>query len=480
MVLNPATQPLMSDYLRSCPQMRRALAERDVGVVFELLNRRGGVSLRVLGAAVGMTASRVQEIIKGRRQVTALQVFERIADALRVPGQQLGLAARPWETAASAATVGTTEPSTAAQTPAPGGEEATQRREALQLGTMAALPAGLLAGVLGEAAQDAVEFTRATAVTDVGAGVLAHLDAVVERLDRAYFKEPLARTFAIALAYRRKVHRLLASRHTLAERRELYGVAGWLSELLAWLADDLGDAETAEAYAIDSYQHAEQAGHGELCAWACDAHASIALHAGRPGRALAAAERGIARAPVGHPLAVRLHAQVVRAHGRLGNRDGCRTALRQTTDAYDRLPAVALGRQRLDTVHLAGYAVTAYPAAAFLALGDRTGERADYTEAYRHASQAVALHATPGSERPPSRAREAIAYLDLALACAALGDIDQAHHHGMRALETPRLVDSVRARAADLASALQRSHPTLPVTVEYAERCRALTVICGR
>ena len=339
---------------------------------------------------------------------------------------------------------------------------------------MAALPAGLLAGVLGEAAEDAVEFTRSAALTEVGTGVLVHLDAVVERLDRAFSVQPPTRTFAVTLTYRRKVHRLLAGRHTLAERRELYVFAGALSELLAWRADDLGDAGTGEAYAIDSYQYAEQAGHRELCAWACNVHASVALHAGRPGRALAAAERGIARVPVGHPLAVRLHAQVVRAHGRLGNRDGCRTALRQTTDVYDRLPAVTPRRYGLDTASRAGYAVTAYPAAAFLALGKHTGERADYTEAYRHATHAVALHAATSGLDP---SREAIAHLEFALACAALGDIDQAHYHGMRALETPRLVDSVRARAADLASALQRSHPTLPATVEYAERCRTLTAI---
>jgi transcriptional regulator with XRE-family HTH domain/tetratricopeptide (TPR) repeat protein len=101
-------KPLISEYLRSHDEMTRALAARDMGTVFGLINRRGGISLRALGAAVGMSASRVQEIINGKRQVASIEVFERIADALEVPGHQLGLAPRPWESSAPVTTVGTT------------------------------------------------------------------------------------------------------------------------------------------------------------------------------------------------------------------------------------------------------------------------------------------------------------------------------------------------------------------------------------
>lgn len=55
---NEPARPLMSDYLRSHEEMARGLAARDMGAVFGLINRRGGISLRALGAAVGMTASR--------------------------------------------------------------------------------------------------------------------------------------------------------------------------------------------------------------------------------------------------------------------------------------------------------------------------------------------------------------------------------------------------------------------------------------
>jgi len=108
MTPSSSAQPLMSDYLRSNDEMIRALAARDMSAVFGLINRRGGISLRALGAAVGMSASRVQEIIKGDRHVTSMDVFERIADALEVPGHQLGLAPRPWEGSAAVLTLETT------------------------------------------------------------------------------------------------------------------------------------------------------------------------------------------------------------------------------------------------------------------------------------------------------------------------------------------------------------------------------------
>lgn len=97
MTSNDHAQPLLTRYLRGLDEMNRALAARDVGVVFALLHRRGGASFRAIGAAVGMSGSRVQEIATGKRQVTSIDVFERIADALAVPGGQMGLAPRPWE-----------------------------------------------------------------------------------------------------------------------------------------------------------------------------------------------------------------------------------------------------------------------------------------------------------------------------------------------------------------------------------------------
>jgi len=96
-------------------------------------------------------------------------------------------------------------------------------------------------------------------------GTLEHLELVVSDLNRAYSKNPPAEQFVVARVYRSRVDELIRGRHTLKELQALYVYAAWLSELLAWLAYDLGNFRTAQAYALDCYTYADQAGHGELC-----------------------------------------------------------------------------------------------------------------------------------------------------------------------------------------------------------------------
>ncbi|MEU8131909.1 helix-turn-helix domain-containing protein [Streptodolium elevatio] len=86
------------------PQMREACAERDVGAIFALARDRAGMSLSRLARLCEMTPSRVGEYIKGRARVRQQHVVERVADGLRIPGEMLGLAPRPWEADADAAT----------------------------------------------------------------------------------------------------------------------------------------------------------------------------------------------------------------------------------------------------------------------------------------------------------------------------------------------------------------------------------------
>lgn len=75
--------------------MQVALRGRDVATLFRLVQRYGGVSQSRLAVATGLLQGRVSEVIKGTRMVTALEVFERIADGLGMPDEArilLGLA----------------------------------------------------------------------------------------------------------------------------------------------------------------------------------------------------------------------------------------------------------------------------------------------------------------------------------------------------------------------------------------------------
>lgn len=76
-------------------EVRHALRRRDVAALLRLIQRYSGVSQARLATAVGMGQGRVNEIINGRRQVTQIDVFERIADGLTMPDEarvRMGLA----------------------------------------------------------------------------------------------------------------------------------------------------------------------------------------------------------------------------------------------------------------------------------------------------------------------------------------------------------------------------------------------------
>ncbi|MEU5811249.1 helix-turn-helix transcriptional regulator [Streptomyces sp. NPDC047718] len=77
-------------------EVRQALRARNVAAVFRLVQQYAGASQARIAAAVGMTQARVNEIINGRREVSRLDVYERIADGLNMPDgarHLLGLAA---------------------------------------------------------------------------------------------------------------------------------------------------------------------------------------------------------------------------------------------------------------------------------------------------------------------------------------------------------------------------------------------------
>ena len=60
--------------------MTEALGNRDMGRVFQLVRQYAGASQTQLAIACGMTQGKVSDIMRDRQRVTALEVFERIAD----------------------------------------------------------------------------------------------------------------------------------------------------------------------------------------------------------------------------------------------------------------------------------------------------------------------------------------------------------------------------------------------------------------
>ncbi|MFJ6217265.1 transcriptional regulator [Streptomyces sp. NPDC092296] len=137
--------------LLNAPDMLNACRARDFAAIFTLVRKHAGIYPSRIAALCDMTPSRVGEIVKGQRTVAHIEVIERVADGLRIPGGMLGLAARPWETGAYAAVDGPVPPTP----PSPLADAITEmddmnRRELLRLlsvtGTMLAIPDGAALG----------------------------------------------------------------------------------------------------------------------------------------------------------------------------------------------------------------------------------------------------------------------------------------------------------------------------------------------
>ncbi len=78
--------------------VRRSLTDRDAGKLFGLLRQHTGASQQVIGSAVDMAQPHVSAIMSGRRTVTALDTWLRVADGLEMPTQArraIGLADGP-------------------------------------------------------------------------------------------------------------------------------------------------------------------------------------------------------------------------------------------------------------------------------------------------------------------------------------------------------------------------------------------------
>ncbi|GAA0662479.1 hypothetical protein GCM10010193_12240 [Kitasatospora atroaurantiaca] len=85
------------------PEMIAACRARKFSTVFRLL-KQAGIYPSMIARACDLTPSRVGEVIAGNRNIEKIDLVERIADGLHIPGHMLGLATRGWEQSARPAT----------------------------------------------------------------------------------------------------------------------------------------------------------------------------------------------------------------------------------------------------------------------------------------------------------------------------------------------------------------------------------------
>jgi transcriptional regulator with XRE-family HTH domain/tetratricopeptide (TPR) repeat protein len=460
MVSNEHEQALMSDYLRTHAEMSRALAARDIGTVFGLLNRRGGTSLRALGAAVGMTASRVQEIINGKRHVTSIDVYERIADALEIPGHQLGLAPRPWESSepvliTSNANRVPAQPDSILTAGLPWHWEAAPTVDAIYNLTRSDLvldrrqAARSLAITFGLPLIDPVQRWISGPVTALPRARLETGRITPEDVDRL---EKAARVFrdwddSIGGGLARKavvgqlneVAELARERHQPEISARLYRVMAELAKIAATMSWDSGMQAAAQKYSVLALQAAKPTGDRALGASILASMARQLLYLDKPADALELIR--LAQDGSRHHATPRvrsmLHTREAWCYANLGRTESFRRATEMAEDELNR----ARPHEDRDP-----YWITYFDAAE---LAGVTGGRL-LSLAHRDLRQVTAAveHITSALElRNPSSLRSrALDQAGLAQLHFLAGDIGQAVSVGTQAVETARRTKSDRVR----------------------------------
>ncbi|MFG2016512.1 helix-turn-helix domain-containing protein [Actinomadura geliboluensis] len=307
---------------------------------------------------------------------------------------------------------------------------------------------------------EALELVRRVAASDVGDDTLTALEMTVDDMASAYPKTPPGELLTRVRRHLSHVSALMDARMTLAERRRLIVVGGWLSLLAATCNIDLGQLPAAAARLRTAAQLAEHADHPEILAWTLETRAWQRLTDGEYGEAVTLARGAQEIAPRGSSAYIQATAQEGRAWARVGAAPETRDALARVERLVEPLPMPDRPEHhyRYDPAKSDAYTATTLawvgdPAAAPYARG-------------------VLARLEQPSTGPARPRRAASARLDLALALLAADQPDEAAHTALEAVTSGRLVPSNYWRAAEVIAAVEaRNVPASELNEAYRELC---------
>jgi hypothetical protein len=235
---------------------------------------------------------------------------------------------------------------------------------------------------------------------------------------------------------------LLDGRSTLTEHGRLLAVGGWLSLLAATCSIDLGMRDAAAAHLATAAQLARETGHAELGAWCLETRAWQVLTDGDYRQAAELSQGAQRVAPRGSSAHIQASAQEGRAWARLGDTRETYAALRRVEALVSPLPEPDAPEHhyRYDPAKQQAYVATTPSWAGDPAAGG-------------YARQVLA-RIESAADGPPRPRRAATARLDLALALAGAGRLDEAAGTALDAVTSRLLVPSNYWRAEEVISAV--------------------------
>ena len=300
--------------LLASPEWQRACQQRDFTQVFRLVKVKAGIYPSRIAALCGMTPSRVGEIMSGRRGLAHIDVIERVADGLRIPGALLGLAHRPWEIPSSV--------EARQRTPTPPRQV---HRSSADGEPPEPEPHGHLDDLLSLADG---KVTRST---------LLALQSSVEDYWRRDDKHGGASLRPAVVGHLRYVTQLMRSSDgTLGG--DLQSLAAELARLAGWAYFDARQYSTARTHFARALQLSHSQNDHLFMANVLSCMSLQATYDGQPSDAVALAckAQDTARTAGGQPLVMSmLHMREAFAHATLRDAPGCHQAINRSRDAYE-------------------------------------------------------------------------------------------------------------------------------------------------
>jgi transcriptional regulator with XRE-family HTH domain/tetratricopeptide (TPR) repeat protein len=237
------------------PEMKRALAARDISSVYRLL-RRVGISQRHIAALTGQSQSEISEILKGR-QVMAYDVLVRIAGGLGIPRGYMGLAYDP---ATATSMVGAADDANAAKKKAEEAESV-KRRNLLEHGSAMLFGTTVLA-------VDRRQWSPTPAQTpmpsQIGMTDVKQVEATTRALRALDYEFGGGTCRDAVLAQLSWAQRLLGTSAKEEVRLRLFRSLGDLHNLAGWASFDVGLQESARSHYATALEFAQRSGDASL------------------------------------------------------------------------------------------------------------------------------------------------------------------------------------------------------------------------
>jgi len=302
------------------PEMRAALASRDIAAVFRLL-QRVGVSQRRIAALTGQSQSEISEILGGR-QVVSYDVLARIADGLGVARGHLGLAYDE----ATAQLVGA----------APAGSEEDEDSRRLMV-RLAELTVG--AGAIDpQSWSQPFALAWAPAPDHVGLADVARLESITAQLRAMDHEHGGGACRDAVLAQVAWAQQLLRAQVSEDSVRALHIAVADLHNLAGWTSFDVGMVGPARRHFARALEHARFADEPSLVAKVLYCLGRLHVHHTWGAQALRLFQLGQVAAQqsgFGRAIAM-LHANLAWAHAVVGETRQALACIERARDEYAR------------------------------------------------------------------------------------------------------------------------------------------------